>query len=315
MPKEFDKNIQEATNPLPGAVPCSIQYKLAVKQKYEGLTVLDFYNQAIPSVAREIWLEKILSGNLTVNSKSITPETIVKAGWITEHSSEPKTEPKVSNNIKLIHEDEHILVINKPAPLPMHASGRFVKNTLISFLNLAFTKQKFKLIHRIDANTTGVIVIGKSDLATQKLNTQFKNQTVKKEYIALVEGVINEDTFSIDKSIGIEQDISGSRKSNTMGKAAFTEFKVIKRYQDKSLLSIKPHSGRTNQIRIHLADIGHPIVGDYGYKDEAYFKNNPLTYPDDCLFLHAHRITIEHPIKLKNTTFTAEIPEKFLALS
>ena len=313
---EFNKRIEIATKPLPGSIPSEIIYRLAVKQKFDKKNILDFYTQALPKISREIWIEKIKMGNITLNDKIASLDTKVKAGEITRHSFKNHTEPDINNEIKLIHFDEDFLVLNKPAPLPVHPCGRFNKNSLISILNFAFPEEKFKLIHRLDANTTGLIIIGKSIEATKKINSQFENNTIQKEYIALVDGIINEDSLLSEKPIGKKLTSSGGRSLDESGQHAKTIFKVIRRLneQNQTIISALPIHGRTNQIRLHLADLGYPIVGDYGYKDPFYFENNPLTYKSDCLFLHAWKLTFLHPTTQNKVSLTAELPAKFINL-
>jgi len=312
LPSEFSTKIKQVTSPLKGSIPTIKTYKLSVKKCFDGMTILDFYSQAMPNISREVWEEKIVLGNLTLEGKPVKLDQIVRAGQITQHNtSQPIIEPPINTNIELIEWNNDFIVLNKPAPLPMHPSGRFEHNTLLEILKNTFPKEDFKLVHRIDANTTGIIVIAKNKETANDLIAQFKNQTIQKEYLALVEGIVPTETFTLNKSIGKEITASGGRKVNKSGEVASTTCKVLKKYPKKNqtLLSVIPQTGKTNQIRIHLANIGFPIIGDIGYKDKTYFENNPLTYNEDCLFLHASKISFSH----KNTrqTIIADIPDKF----
>jgi len=310
---EFQKIIKDKTSSLPGNEPFPVHYKMYVKEKFDGLLILEYLTKAIPSVSIEKWTEKIESGNLKINGNSVALDFRVKSSWLVEHASEPRIEPFVSNNIQLIYEDEHILVINKPAPLPMHSSGRFVKNTLENLLKIAFPNQEYKLIHRLDANTTGIVVLGKTQEATAFLQQQFQEKAIQKTYLALVEGTVILDKFTSNQQISKVKTTSGGRTTNieNNGTTAFTEFEVLERNNNTTLLKVIPHTGKTNQIRLHLAHSGHAIVGDYGYKNDSYFENNPLTYPEDCLFLHAWKLTFKHPFIKEKISFEAEMPLKF----
>jgi RluA family pseudouridine synthase len=309
---DFEKTIKDITTPLPGSVPLPIVYRLSVKQKFNGLTIVDFYCRAIPSVPKQQWIQKVNSGNMTVDGKTIDSNFIVKTGQVTRHSTEPRAEPEVNTNIKLVYEDEYFIVIDKPSPLPMHPCGRFSKNSLIEILDLAFPLIDFKIIHRIDSNTTGLLVLAKSKESAQFIAAQFEKRQVHKEYLALVEETVKKDQFSSTQTIGKQKTKSGARKTNDTGDEASTDFEVIKRNEFTTLLKVIPHSGRTNQIRLHLAAIGHPIVGDYGYKNPSYFDSHPLTYPDDCLCLHAWKLTFIHPKTHQKVGFETKIPTKFL---
>jgi len=310
-PSEFSTKIKHVTIPLKGNIPTIKTYTLRVKKQYNGITILDFYTQVMPSISKQIWEQKIVSKNLTVKNKSVSINTIIHTGQITQHFTAPQTEPNISTNIELLEWNTDFIVINKPAPLPMHPSGRFSQNTLSEILKDAFPTENFKLVHRIDANTTGVVVIARNKMMASNLATQFKNQEIKKEYLTLVEGILTQKHFTLQQSISKKITASGSREISDIGKKATTDFTVLKKNTKKktTLLSVIPHSGRTNQIRLHLANIGFPIVGDIGYKEEAYFKSNPLTYSSDCLFLHAHKLTFSYKNRLR--TFEATIPEKF----
>lgn len=308
---EFNDHIKKATNPLSGSIPSIKTYKLSVKKRFEGLTILDFYTKAMPHITREVWQEKIESGKIKLKNKNVSIDKIVKAGEITQHISEPLIEPNVNTNIELIEWNNDFIVVNKPAPLPLHPGGRFDKNSLTEILKIAFPNESFKIVHRIDANTTGLVVIAKNSRTATEIIDQFKDQTIQKEYLVLAEGLIEKNDFTLNNDISKEITASGGREISDQGKIASTQIKVLKKLPktNQTLLSVVPHSGRTNQIRIHLANMGHPIVGDIGYKDPAFFKNNPLTYGDDCLYLHAWKLAFFH--KNKKRSFTAKLPAKF----
>jgi 23S rRNA pseudouridine1911/1915/1917 synthase len=179
---KFQKAIQRVISPLPGSVALPIYYKLPVKQKYNGYNILDFLAEVLPSVSEEIWLEKIKNRELLIEKESASCETIVLGGNIIEHQSEPQIEPDISVNIQLIYQDEDVLVLNKPAPLPMHPSGRFNKNTLSDILKLTFPSEEFKLIHRLDANTSGLVILPKNANTFTLVAHQFESKSVHKEY-------------------------------------------------------------------------------------------------------------------------------------
>jgi 23S rRNA pseudouridine1911/1915/1917 synthase len=265
-------------------------------------------------VSEDAWLEKISTKNLKVNDKlPKSPQDRVLAGYKITHTSQTPPDPNISTDIELIHDEETFMVINKPSPLPIHPCGRFRKNTLITILKLAFPETDFKPTHRIDANTTGIIIIAKTKKTATKIMRQFEKRTTQKEYLALVNGIIKEDRFVCNAAIGTEKLSSGGRRVELKGEKAETNFKVIERFHNKNLTLVlaKPKTGRTNQIRIHLSHLGYSILGDNSYDNVEYLEENPLTYDTDKLFLHSYSIELAHPITGLKVKYTAPIPSKY----
>ena len=311
--EQFSQLIKKTCSPLPGSIPYHHNYNFSVKQKYNNKTLIEFLDSSLPMIPHDTWIKKIESGNLKVNNKPANIEMKMISGYQISHISDIRTDPPVNTNIELIHDDNELLIINKPAPLPMHPCGRFRRNTLINILNLALPNQKLKITHRIDANTTGIVVLAKDKTSATKVMAQFENRTIHKEYLALVDGIVKKDNFESTKAIGKEIITGGARTIAQDGNDAYTKFEVLERFPNlnQSLLRVIPKSGRTNQIRLHLVELGHTIVGDHNYHDTNNMNKVPMTYDNDQLFLHAWKVRFKHPQTGITTTYTAPIPQKF----
>jgi UPF0176 protein len=249
----------------------------------------------------------------------VTASRRVQAGERLRQFLSQVTEPPVNAAVRVLHEDEALIVLDKPAPLPMHPGGRFNRNTLQYLLERVYAPQKPRPAHRLDANTSGVLVVCRTRAIAARVQAQFASRTVEKSYLAQVHGHPELDRFSCDLPISNAPGEFGSRLTGPEGNGmqdASTEFTVLRRDPDgTALLEARPLTGRTNQIRLHLRQLGHPIIGDpvYGGRSEGSEVTPPATHTLDLasppLRLHAGRITFDHPLSLQRTTFEAPPPE------
>ena len=291
------KQIAEVASPLPGSQPYDNRRPLNVPGKCDGWNALRTLSTMHPHVNTDEWSQVFAAGQITRDDKPIAPDTILRAGERIERLFPATVEPDVNANVTVLHEDSFIVVINKPAPLPMHPSGQFNRNTLMHLLNQVYYPQRLRVVHRLDANTTGVVLLARTRTISAKIHPQFKACTTSKTYVARVQGHPLEDKFVCDSAIDSVSQAGGARRVDDNGKHAETQFEVLSRREDgTSLVKCVPITGRTNQIRIHLAHLGFPIVGDPTYLAEGeYSRRQTLSINDPPMCLHAQCLELDHP--------------------
>jgi RluA family pseudouridine synthase len=308
-----NESILRAATPLPGAQPYDNRRPLNVPAAFDGAALLDLLCGVFPQTPREEWLELCKRGQFANEAgRLLRADETVRAGERCFRLMPATMEPEVNAAVRIIHEDEAIVVLDKPAPLPMHPCGRFNRNTLQFILNAVYAPQKPRPAHRLDANTTGLVVCGRSRHFAALLQPQFERGEVRKTYLAEVQGHPIEDAFPCDARIGTEPAGPGARQvDEENGQPARTEFRVLRRNGDgTALLEAQPLTGRTNQIRVHLWQLGLPVCGDPAYLPGGKL-GQAMTLPPAAppLRLHAWRLEFRHPVTGGNLSFEAEPPD------
>ncbi len=214
---------------------------------------------------------------------------------------------------EIIYEDDDIAVINKPQGLTVHPAGGNYTDTLVNALmfkldSLSGINGEIRpgIVHRLDKNTSGIMIVAKNDKAHLSLSEQIAERMVKKRYVALLEGNLKEDEGIIRTLIGRNPKDRKKMAVTSDGREAVTGYKVIERFKENCFVLFDLHTGRTHQIRVHAAYLGHPVVGDpeYGFKKQKFNLNGQL--------LHSYSLTFTHPKSGKVMTFTAPLPDYFV---
>ena len=257
----------------------------------------------------------IENGNILVNDIKVKDSYKVKENdYITIEALEETTDILPENiPLDIYYEDDDLIVVNKPSGMVVHPAPGNYTGTLVNALiyhtnNLSKVNTNIRpgIVHRIDADTSGLLLVAKNDKSHNILAEAIQKKEVVREYIALVEGIIMEDTATIDAPIGRDKK---DRKKMTVtsenSKDAVTLIRVLERYKDSTLIRCKLETGRTHQIRVHLSYIGHPVVNDpvYGHKK--------LIDKDFGQMLHAEKLGFVHPTTKEYMEFTAEPPKRF----
>ena len=287
-----------------------------VAGRFAGLPLIDFLLAYHPAIQRDQWLRWIADEQILFNQLPVRSEQIVKEGQCFEQHMPGTIEPSINPDIKLLHEDSSIVVVNKPAPLPSHASGRYNKNSLLQLLGPAYPNQKLRLAHRLDANTSGVVVLCRKHQSARWVQPQFSARgddgPVHKTYLARVHGHPAWDECVCEAPLAnAPQQAAGLRGILLGGQPACTELRVLKRYTNgTALIEARPRTGRTHQIRIHLWHLDHAVVGDPLYlPGRTHGSKATLSVEDPPMCLHALRLSFIHPETLASVSFEAEPPD------
>lgn len=304
-----------------------LELRSRVPPRFDGVRLLEYLLQRFPYLDRAGWQREIEAGRLTRNGRPLAAADLLAAGHRLCYRR-AHTEPPVDDTITVLHDDASIVVVRKPAHLPMHADGPFIRHTLIHLLQTRLSAPDLQLVHRLDRETSGLCVLARSAAARDHLRQQFAAGTVHKAYLALVRGVADAD-FDVELPIGRSavSRISLRRAAGDQAieaKPAHTRFELLRRGAGWSLLRCLPRTGRTHQIRVHLESAGLPILGDklYGRPDADYLgfvqrvkAGGSAQQVDDGgpgrQLLHAAELVFTHPARSDRVQFVDDLPADF----
>lgn len=277
---------------------------------------IDSYIASVEKDLSRSYIQKLIDDGLVlVDSRSVKSNYKIRPNEvITVNVPEPE-ELKIEAqyiDLDVLYEDEDIIVINKPQGMVVHPAAGNYSDTLVNALlgrctNLSGINGVIRpgIVHRIDKDTSGVLIAAKNDMAHKNLAEQIKEHTVNRRYIALVEGIVKSDKGTIEGPIGRHRTERKKMDVVQGGKPAITHFSVIKRYDNYTLIEAKLETGRTHQIRVHMSHIGHPVVGDpmYGIKKQKFNLKGQA--------LHAAVLGFMHPRTGQYMEFKAPLPQYF----
>lgn len=301
-----------------------VEIPFTVEPNYAGWRLDRYLCEKIRRLSRTR-VQQIIRRSL-ISDRPLKPSSLVYPGMTFRLRRRAEDEPETPTSVREVYLDDAILVVDKPAGLPMHPTARYHKGTLVTVLKQMYGEDfRADPAHRLDRETSGLIVCGRTLESCQRLMQSFMGGEVHKEYLALVEGTPPEDTFEVDAPIAEGTDLIriAVRIDHAVGKPSRTRFRVERRFERDgepfALVRAFPETGRQHQIRIHLREAGYPIVGDKIYgPDEGYFDR----FSKRCLepeawerlrlerhALHAALLRFPHPDDGRPMTFEAPLPD------
>ncbi len=295
-----------------GCTPHTNRRVLTVKGKQDGMRLGDFLSRLSGFTDRASQHRGVERGDVLVDGRGAAIDGIVRAGNQIEVCFRDVVEPPICPDLQVVFEDSDILVVNKPAPLPVHPSGRYNHHSLTEIGKKAWPELTLKPVHRLDAETAGILVLGKHAAAATALVECFATRAVHKRYRTRIFGQLPSTKMTIRAPIGAEPaGEAGVRVVHAGGKEAVTEVEQTHSFPDgTSLVTCSPQTGRTNQIRIHLAHVAGGIVGDRLYGDGGRGMDGAkgIELP---LHLFASALRFPHPITGEPCTFEVPLPAWF----
>ncbi|NEO84589.1 MAG: RNA pseudouridine synthase [Spirulina sp. SIO3F2] len=293
-------------------------YRDRITPKTAGQTALDYYTHRYSHSSCEEWRNRFDAGQMRHQGEPIAPDTWLKSGWQLEYHRPPWSEPEVPLTIETLYDDADLLVVAKPAGLPVLPGGGFVQHTLLHQLQQQYPG--IAPVHRLGRGTSGVILLARSPQTRAALSAQFRHQQIQKVYRALVGPIEPDmpDTVELAYAIGKcpHLHLGYLYSATPKGQAAWSRATILDRRHDSTLLDVAIRTGRPHQIRIHLAAWGYPLLGDPLYTVGGVANpSNPHATPGDCgYWLHAHRVQFQHPSTGKVIRVEAAAPPCLLRL-
>lgn len=312
----------------PGCDPASIVLTFPVAREQAGQRLDRFLKVCIPRLSRTRANEIVRRCAYHPDGRRRMPSDRVRAGETVVIVRPPMREPDAPTDFGVVYEDDSILVVDKPPGLPMHPSASYHKKTLTYLLWERYGEPAPQIAHRLDRETSGIVICGKILAAERLMKQRFESRDMDKKYVAIVRGEMAEDRGRIDLPIGPAEDglhVMMAVRHDDEGLTAITEWEVLERRKGHTLVSLHPETGRQHQLRVHLAAIGHPIVGCklYGPEGHAAFAEYVETGMTPELLarlghrrhaLHAAELAIEHPITGQPLRFVAPLPADMVEL-
>jgi 23S rRNA pseudouridine1911/1915/1917 synthase len=313
---ETDLSCPEGTEPTREIIPL----RMRVPSECDGWRLDHFLKHRIRRLSRTKIRTVIEQQVCLADGRRPRPALAVHAGEIIVVNRPAPVEPEVPRHFEILAQDETFLAIDKPAGLPMHTTAKFWKNTLVAVLRERYPGEGLQICHRLDRETSGVLLVARGPKAASFLKQAFAKRTVKKRYLALVhgvpaasEGVIDQPMRLVDSQTHIMMGVTAD------GLPAVTHYRVLKSFAEHALVEASPETGRQHQIRVHLASIGHPIVGDklYGASEQAFMDYCDAGLTPDLLAafdglprhaLHAAWLCFPHPNTREPVTIESPLP-------
>ncbi len=301
---------------------------LTVSQTDAGAR-LDSFIAANSDLSRSSAAKLIDEGAVTVNGKAAVKKYAVREGdeiEVTIPELQPAQAKAEDIALDIVYEDKHLLVINKPSGMVVHPAHGNYEGTLVNALLYYCPdelsgingEQRPGIVHRIDKDTSGLLVVAKTDEAHKGLSAQLADHSISREYRALVSGGFQCDEGTVDLPIGRHpvdrKKMAVIRGTGAKSRNAVTHYRVLERFGQISYLSLQLETGRTHQIRVHMSSLGHPLLGDtvYGGGGSQFEKKHAALLSGQCL--HAKRLSFTHPITNEFMTFECELPPDFQSL-
>lgn len=305
-----------------------------IKKVFDDKRIDRYLASRLPDYSRTFLQKLVKEGAVLVNGRTVKSSYDIQKGDFISVRVPVLEESKVVPEdipINIVYEDDYLMLINKPYDMVVHPAGGHPSGTLVNALafhcqNLSQVNGPLKagIVHRLDRDTSGIILTIKSDAVHSHIAMQFEKRYVKKEYLAVVEGEMMLDSDEISLPIGRHKiDTQKMAVRHDIGKEAVSIYEVVERFHGYTLVKVMPKTGRTHQIRVHMRAIGHPVVADFMYssQESCYLSDllrkgreegeRPII---DRQALHAHRIEFFHPIQNKKMEFQVDMPEDISSL-
>lgn len=284
-------------------------YTTSIDGKHHGQTVLTHLASLYSHSTLETWQQRLNNGEVTLNGVRATGSESVKEGQTLVWKRPPWIEPDCPRHFEVLFEDAHLLAVNKPSGLPTLPGGGFLENTLLRLVQAE--RREANPVHRLGRGTSGIVLFAKTAQAAAALSADWNTAKIEKIYRALAQDVAQQDTYEILTPIGLvpHPRLGLVWAASPSGKPSKSVAKVIARRASTTVFEVSLNSGRAHQIRIHLASIGHPLVGDplYGMTGQP-LENLPGLPGDGGYFLHAQFLKFIHPIRGEQIHLEAALP-------